>query len=128
MKKTILTTLTALVLLSSCTKEEDLTPVCSEQYGTINVTYSFEDDCSPFVYGYDSCSKVVTFNVNMINQCDELIYTQQFVKQYTNNEWFILAMTISMNNVSQRQTMINSFAAHYGFNDSNRYYIQDLNN
>ena len=128
MKKTILTTLTALVLLTSCTKEEDLTPVCSDQYGDINVSYSFDNDCSPFAYGYDECSKAVTFSVYMVNQCNDVIYTHEFVKQYTDSEWFMLAMTISMNNVSQRQAMINSFATNYGFNHGEAYYIQDFNN
>ena len=54
MKKTILTTLTALVLLTSCTKEEDLKPVPSPPVvvGPIEPTGPCLDTCGNIIYAH----------------------------------------------------------------------------
>ena len=117
------------VLLSSCTKEEDLVPVCNDQCGNITVSYSYENDCTPFEYSYNDCSKTITYTVNMYNQCDQLIYTHEFIKQYTSNEWYNLRMTAAFNEAagSQRQAVLDSFTNNYDFNNGDQYCISDFN-
>ena len=83
MKKTILTLASVLVLLTSCTKEDELQPVsCDQECGFIRVTAIY--DRSLLYSGSDD--KNVVFRVAIKNNCYEEIFTQDLSHELSLNE------------------------------------------